>query len=238
MLRSQSGPVAGIPFSTTPSSCLTRLELALFRVLLQRRLSLPLLLTERTCRSGRLLELTHGQECWRGFSLKSTAARVCREVGERVAWPPKLFVRDMDLGVRNAHDNRRLEVVADGLPLFGGVQLAVDTLVSVKVTARGELLTGVWCPNGLAGGKTCPGGSGGGRQLFVQLLAEARTRSEPLLMRRRMEQAWRLRWFSILSCAAARLRSFPVGAPWRTSVDGHTLPEKKKHVSEGRPKLC
>ena len=33
---------------------------------------------------------------------------------------------------------------------------------------------------------------------FVQLLAEARTRSEPLLMRRRMEQA-RRRWFSILS---------------------------------------
>ena len=39
---------------------------------------------------------------------------------------------------------------------------------------------------------------------FVQLLAEARARSEPLLTRRRMEQVWRLRWFSILSCAAAR----------------------------------
>ena len=38
-----------------------------------------------------------------------------------------LFVRDMDLGVPNAHDNRRLEVVVNGLPLFGGVQLAVDT---------------------------------------------------------------------------------------------------------------
>ena len=56
MLRSQSGPVAGIPFSTTPSSCLTPLELALFRVLLQRRLSLPLLLTKRFCRCGRLLD--------------------------------------------------------------------------------------------------------------------------------------------------------------------------------------
>ena len=47
MLKSQNGPVAGIPFSTTPSSCLTRLEPALFRVLLQHRLSLPLLLTKR-----------------------------------------------------------------------------------------------------------------------------------------------------------------------------------------------
>ena len=49
MLRSQSGPVAGIPFSTTPTSCLTRLEPALFRVL-QRRLSLPLLLTNPSTR--------------------------------------------------------------------------------------------------------------------------------------------------------------------------------------------
>ena len=39
---------------------------------------------------------------------------------------------------------------------------------------------------------------------FVQLLAQARARSEPPLTRRRMEQAWRLRWYSVLSCAAAR----------------------------------
>ena len=32
------------------------------------------------------------------------------------------FVRDMDLGVPNAYDNRRLEVVADGLPLLGAIQ--------------------------------------------------------------------------------------------------------------------
>ena len=40
MLRSQSIPVAGVPFSTAPSSPLTRIEPALFRVFLQRRLSL------------------------------------------------------------------------------------------------------------------------------------------------------------------------------------------------------
>ena len=38
-----------------------------------------------------------------------------------------LFVRDMDLRLPNFIDSRRLEVVADGLPLFGGVQLAVDS---------------------------------------------------------------------------------------------------------------
>ena len=37
-----------------------------------------------------------------------------------------LFVSDLDLPIA-PHDARQLEVVADGLPLFGGVQLAIDT---------------------------------------------------------------------------------------------------------------
>ena len=42
-----------------------------------------------------------------------------------------MFVRDMDLRDFDRLDGRRLEVVADGLPLFGGAQLAIDaTLVS------------------------------------------------------------------------------------------------------------
>ena len=41
------------------------------------------------------------------------------------------MVRDMDLRAPNVHDGRRLEVVADGLPLFGGVQLAVDVPVAL-----------------------------------------------------------------------------------------------------------
>ena len=40
----------------------------------------------------------------RGFSLESAVARVCREAGEAVA--TNLLVRDMDLGVPNAHDSR------------------------------------------------------------------------------------------------------------------------------------
>ena len=43
-----------------------------------------------------------------------------------------MMVRDMDLAAPNPNDSRRLEIVADGLPLFGGAQLAIDTtLVSV-----------------------------------------------------------------------------------------------------------
>ena len=46
----------------TPSSRLTRLELLLFRVFLQRRLSLPLFLTKRICRCGRLV-VAFGLHC-------------------------------------------------------------------------------------------------------------------------------------------------------------------------------
>ena len=39
---------------------------------------------------------------------------------------------------------------------------------------------------------------------FLGLLAKARAQSETLLVRRRDEQAWRIRWGSVLACAAAR----------------------------------
>ena len=71
----------------------------------------------------------------RGFSVESAAARVCREAGARVS--TNLFVRDLDLPVA-PHDARRLEVVADGLPLFGGAQLAIDTTLVSPVRADGD----------------------------------------------------------------------------------------------------
>ena len=38
----------------------------------------------------------------------------------------------------------------------------------------------------------------------VSLLANAKARSETPVMRRRVEQAWRMRWGSMLACTAAR----------------------------------
>ena len=49
---------------------------------------------------------------------------------------PNLLVRDMDLGVPNVGDNQRLEVVVDALPLFGGVQFAVDTTLVLTFERR------------------------------------------------------------------------------------------------------
>ena len=56
--------------------------------------------------------------------MERAAARVCREAGARVA--ENVFLRDMNLGVP-VHDARRIEVVANGLPLWRGAQVAVDT---------------------------------------------------------------------------------------------------------------
>ena len=49
-------------------------------------------------------------------------------------------MRDVDLPVL-ATDSRRLEVIVDGLPLFGGCQLAVDTTVCVRRIAMAPLMT-------------------------------------------------------------------------------------------------
>ena len=102
-----------------------------------RRLRLPLPLARRFCPCDRLLDSFghHRASCARagvlgrrGHALESAAARVCCEAGARVT--TNVLVRDLDLGAPEATGARRLEVVADGLPLFGGAQLAVDTTLS------------------------------------------------------------------------------------------------------------
>ena len=88
MLRSQSGPLAGVPLSTTPCNFLSRIDSHLFRVLLLRRFRLPLPLSARQCRCGRPLDTFghHRTSCAgagvlgrRGFAVESAGARICRE---------------------------------------------------------------------------------------------------------------------------------------------------------------
>ena len=55
LLRSQSGPFAGMALSAAPTNALSKISPQLFRVLLLRRLRLPLPLCSRACRRGRLL---------------------------------------------------------------------------------------------------------------------------------------------------------------------------------------
>ena len=55
--------------------------------------------------------------------MERVIARVCREAGATVRF--NTMVRDMNVEVK-AGDERRIEVLAQGLPLHGVAQLAVD----------------------------------------------------------------------------------------------------------------
>ena len=72
----------------------------------------------------------------RGNPLESCAARVCGEAGARVS--TNMRVQDLDLLPGVPVDNRRLEVVADGLPLFHRAQLALDTTLVSPIRADGS----------------------------------------------------------------------------------------------------
>ena len=227
LVRSQSGTGSGVALSVSPSSIFTRIEPQLFRVLLLRRLRISLPSSRRFCRCGRSLDAFghHRAACSRagvlgrrGFALESAAARICREAGGRVT--TNVFVRDLDVAVPNALDGRRLEV-ADGLPLFGGAQLAVDTTLvwplhadgsrhaadsdgAVLATARRRKertyseLVGPESRARLVVLALETGGRWSDEAMaFVRLLARAKVRSEPRILKKR-------RWLTMLGCAAAR----------------------------------
>ena len=158
-----------------------------------------------------------------------------------------VFVRDLDLDVHNAGDARRLEVVADGLLLFGGAQLAVDTTLVSVLRGDGSARTGAARRDGVAlaaarrakerrypelvrrrararlvvlavEGRWSPE-----TQKFLSLLARARARAEGWLLRRRAEMAWRLRWGSLLACSVARaVATSLLELPQASLADGET----------------
>jgi hypothetical protein len=143
LLLSQSGTYAGRCFTAIPTSVDVIIPMQHFRVLLLRRLRMPLPFTARTCRCGaRLDELgDHRAACAaagvlrpRAVPMERAAARICREAGARVA--QNVFLRDMNVDVP-VSDNRQIEVVANGLPLWGGAQVAVETTLVSPVLGDG-----------------------------------------------------------------------------------------------------
>ena len=229
MLRARHPAIVDV-VSVAPSSTLTRIESHLLRVVLLRRLRLPLPLSVRQCRCGRSLDVFghHRAACARagvlgrrGFAVESAGARKCREASGRVVF--NAMLRDFDLGAPNRLDSRRVEILADGLLLFGGAQLAVDTTSVSALHCDGSAHSLAANVDGRRRERTHPelvtprararlvvlAGEMGGRwseetRRFLSLLAKAKARSEPHILRKRVEQAWRLRWGGILACAAAR----------------------------------
>ena len=116
-----------------------------------------------------------------------------------------MATRDLDVGEFNGLDGRRVEVIADGLPLWHGAQLAIDTtLVSLVTIARrrhgqaprgqqqrsssagqrGNLPRTLWRGRArLVGG---PWGGGGRTSqevpIFLRDLAKARAQVAPLIL--------------------------------------------------------
>ena len=153
---------------------------------------------------------------------------MCREAGARVS--TNLYVRDMDLAEFNNLDGRRLEVVADGLTLWQGAQLAIDTtLVSPlrrDVSARPRAAD----HNGAAleearrrKERTYPELSGDGSRArlvvlaaevggrwsietanFLVSLAKAKALASPFVLHCRVQQAYIRRWSALLACSAVR----------------------------------
>ena len=97
--------------------------------------------TEQVCECGTMLDSTgrHRAACNRSGRLKKraperTLARVSREAGATVRCNAKLC--DMNLAVV-ANDDRAIEVLASGLPVFFGAQLVVDITVRSALAADG-----------------------------------------------------------------------------------------------------
>ena len=73
---------------------------------------------------------------------------------------------------------------------------------------------------------------------FLSQLAKAKARGKPHLMRRRTEQAWRLRWGSMLSCAAARaVATSLLELPGARGGDGETATAADVEQDLGMPGL-
>ena len=154
-------------------------------------------------------------------------------------------MRDLSV-VAERQDERRIEVIANGLPLWGGVQLAVDTTLVSPLTAAGAPRRARGCTTGAAlrlarqakertypelcrsarsrltvlalevGGRWSAEAAG-----FVRQLARCRARAPPATARSAATSAYALRWSALISFAATRAFCasllFPSGQNGRSS---------------------
>ena len=143
-LRSHSGPGSSSILLRAPTHFEFRLIPEHFRTLVLEKLRLPLSVVEARCQCGLLLDSLgrHRAACPRSGRLRRravaperTLARVCREAGATVRCNAKL--REMNVEVA-ATDERAIEVLAFGLPLHHGAQLAVDITLRSALTRCGN----------------------------------------------------------------------------------------------------
>ena len=227
---------------TTPECTVPPLS---FRVLLLERLQLPLPIAEAACEvcgdpvdslgRHRAACLWTGRLKKRATPIELMVARILRETGAQVRY--NAYLRDMNIGVSSG-DERRVEVLAQDLPCFGGAQLVVDvTLVSalcssrepqphaaeldsvvlerarhVKEATYPELAASERCRLVVFAIKT------GGEEAvhMVRQLAIARARDDPRYMTRQVSWAWERRWTCMLAttCTVAFAASLVEPSKW------------------------
>jgi len=62
---------------------------------------------------------------------------------------PQPLLRDMDVALQAADDGRRVDIVAYGLSLFGGVPICGDATLVSPLHSNGEPWRGTECTDGL-----------------------------------------------------------------------------------------
>ena len=234
-LRSHSGPASCAVLHGAPTGPEFKLAPDLFRTLVLERMRLPLQVSEAHCECGSPLDVQgrHRAVCPRSGRLKSraqaperTLARVCREAGATVRF--NAMLRDMNIAVA-ATDHRAIEVLASGLPLHHGVQLAVDITIRCAHTAESRACPNAATTNGavlqaaraqkatkyaeLLHGDRCRlvvvGVETGGRwsdeaMQFIAELAACKAREAPPVMRFSTFLAWQRRWTRMIATSCGR----------------------------------
>jgi hypothetical protein len=233
-VRSCSGPGAGHWLLALPTRPELTMQPEIFQTALRRRLRLHLQVGPARC-PGRFCNRRldplgdHSASCALAGNLQRRAKplervwiRVLREAGGRVL--PQPFLRDLDVGVQ---DDRRVDMIARGLPVYGGLPICGDASMVSAIHDDGTPWRRAAAENGVAlqrardmHEQTYPelvhsdrlrlivlGCELGGRQptealLLIRQLAAAKAREAPELLRKSAQFAWQHRWLSLVSIAA------------------------------------
>ena len=196
---------------------------------------MPLPLTTRRCLCRRSLDLLgdHRAACSnagvlgaRGAVLERAVARMVREAGATVGW--NVMLRDLNLD-EPVLDERRIEIVANGLPIWHGSQVAIDTTMVSPLHQNGiarpraDQIGGIAIQimssrkrhkyRAITQARRCRfvvfgvevGGRWGEEALdLLRRLARSKARSAPPWMRASVGQAFAYRWSALISVAAHR----------------------------------
>ena len=236
LLRSQVGQHSGDIYAVLPTQPHLRPAPARFLTCLRRRLWLPLGIASPSCpgagcnasldvRGFHLLACAHsGRLLARARPLERAWSQVLREAGARVR--EQVPVSSLNLAPSGVGADRKLDFVALGLPVYGGLPLCGDPTLRSPITAEGVAQSGAAADGSapirraeydkrrvyadLQASDRCvllplactTGGKWSDTCLdLVRKLAWHKVEREPILLRQSYRNALQRRWWGLLSVA-------------------------------------